>query len=104
MHIQVLEGQVNLSDPSAIGFSHLHSSCFPEHCQPGLGLLGLALSLVTGLLVTALPEPCVLTKPTFMQTFMEHMYIGLAKKFVWIFPHYLTEKHEQTFWPTQYLK
>ena len=29
--------------------------------------------------------------------------IGLAKKFVWVFLQYLSEKSEQMFWPTQYL-
>ena len=28
--------------------------------------------------------------------------IGLPKKFFWIFPSYLMEKHKRTYWPTQY--
>ena len=29
--------------------------------------------------------------------------IGLAKRFIWILPEDSIEKHEQIFWPTQYL-
>ena len=29
--------------------------------------------------------------------------LGLAKKFVWVFPSDVTEKHEQTRWLTQYM-
>ena len=32
----------------------------------------------------------------------EHVYIGLAKKFVQVFPYNVTEKPKQTFWPTQF--
>ena len=28
-------------------------------------------------------------------------YIGLAKKFIWVFPSDVTGKPERTFWPTQ---
>ena len=29
--------------------------------------------------------------------------IGLAKKFIWVFPYDGTKKFERTFWPTQYM-
>ena len=37
--------------------------------------------------------------------FMSQLYTGSAKKFMWVFFFlwYHTEKHEWTFWPTQYL-
>ena len=31
------------------------------------------------------------------------LHIGLAKKFVWVFPYNGTKKLEQIFWPTQYM-
>ena len=39
--------------------------------------------------------------PFFTRAFFPSQSIGLAKKFIWIFPYYLMEKPEGIFWPTQ---
>ena len=36
-----------------------------------------------------------------IQTLWDEVYIGLAKKFVWVFPYYLAGKPKQTFRPNQ---
>ena len=37
-----------------------------------------------------------------MELDFDELSIGLAKKFIRIFPQHLTEKPKRTFWPTQY--
>ena len=41
---------------------------------------------------------------TKVNTDHQNKYIGLAKEFIQIFPYYVTENLERTFWQTQYLR
>ena len=46
---------------------------------------------------------CFLTQSTRNITGKEVVFIGLAKKFIWIFVSDVMEKPERNFWPTQYI-